>query len=91
MKFRHGIFKKQEQKTDDEAYISYYSHGATIPGEHPDKQRQDFHSGEVRYKCPMDCEDDKTYDSPGNCPVCNMKLVPVRELLNEPVGNRIVK
>lgn len=29
------------------------------------------------YHCPMKCEGDKVYDSPGNCPVCNMKLVPV--------------
>ena len=29
------------------------------------------------YHCPMRCEDDKMYDHPGNCPVCNMKLVPV--------------
>jgi Cu2+-exporting ATPase len=29
------------------------------------------------YHCPMRCEEDKTYDHPGNCPVCNMKLVPV--------------
>ena len=31
------------------------------------------------YQCPMGCEGDKTYDTPGNCPVCNMKLVPVTE------------
>ncbi|MFY9152717.1 MAG: heavy metal-binding domain-containing protein [Prolixibacteraceae bacterium] len=31
------------------------------------------------YRCPMGCEGDKTYDSPGNCPVCNMKLVPVND------------
>ncbi|MHB9142849.1 MAG: heavy metal-binding domain-containing protein [Paludibacter sp.] len=31
------------------------------------------------YRCPMGCEGDKTYDSPGNCPVCNMKLVPVSD------------
>lgn len=31
------------------------------------------------YKCPMLCEGDKVYDQPGNCPVCNMKLVPVNE------------
>lgn len=30
-----------------------------------------------KYLCPMKCEGDKTYDAPGNCPVCNMKLVPV--------------
>ena len=33
----------------------------------------------AQYKCPMGCEGDKTYDTPGNCPVCNMKLVPVSE------------
>jgi Cu2+-exporting ATPase len=31
----------------------------------------------VKYFCPMKCEGLKTYDQPGNCPVCNMKLVPV--------------
>jgi len=31
------------------------------------------------YYCPMKCEGEKTYDQPGRCPVCNMKLkeVPV--------------
>ena len=27
------------------------------------------------YECPMHCEGDKTYDKPGNCPVCGMDLV----------------
>ncbi|RIH64735.1 cadmium-translocating P-type ATPase [Mariniphaga sediminis] len=31
------------------------------------------------YYCPMHCEGDKTYDEPGDCPVCNMHLVPVGE------------
>ena len=26
------------------------------------------------YYCPMHCEDDKTYDQPGDCPVCGMHL-----------------
>lgn len=30
-----------------------------------------------QYYCPMKCEGEKTYNSPENCPVCNMKLVPV--------------
>lgn len=30
-------------------------------------------SGE-RYYCPMHCEGDKTYDQPGDCPVCGMHL-----------------
>ncbi len=31
------------------------------------------------YICPMHCEGDKVYDKPGNCPVCNMKLVKVED------------
>ncbi len=27
------------------------------------------------YYCPMQCEGDKTYDKPGDCPVCGMDLV----------------
>ena len=30
------------------------------------------------YQCPMKCEGDKTYTAPGNCPVCNMHLAPVK-------------
>jgi uncharacterized paraquat-inducible protein A len=26
------------------------------------------------YKCPMNCEKDKTYDAAGTCPVCKMDL-----------------
>lgn len=28
-----------------------------------------------RYYCPMHCEGDKTYDKPGDCPICGMHLV----------------
>ena len=28
----------------------------------------------VPYQCPMDCEKGKTYDKPGQCPVCGMEL-----------------
>ncbi|MCB8995512.1 MAG: copper-translocating P-type ATPase [Bacteroidales bacterium] len=29
----------------------------------------------TQFVCPMHCEGNKSYDTPGNCPVCNMKLV----------------
>lgn len=32
-----------------------------------------------QYYCPMHCEGDKMYDQPGNCPICNMKLIQVSE------------
>ncbi len=31
-------------------------------------------SGKATYACPMHCEGDKTYDEPGDCPVCGMHL-----------------
>src|SRR5699024_707043 len=31
--------------------------------------------GKNRFYCPMHCEGDKTYDRPGDCPVCGMDLV----------------
>lgn len=33
-------------------------------------------SGSGTYYCPMHCEGEKTYDKPGDCPVCGMDLVP---------------
>ncbi len=32
----------------------------------------------AKYYCPMLCEGEKTYNKPGNCPVCGMHLVPVK-------------
>ena len=29
---------------------------------------------EVKYQCPMQCEEDKTYAEEGTCPVCKMEL-----------------
>lgn len=34
------------------------------------------HSANGVYYCPMHCEGDKTYNKPGDCPVCGMDLVP---------------
>lgn len=31
------------------------------------------------YKCPMDCEEGKTYDKEGKCPVCEMDLKKVEK------------
>ena len=29
------------------------------------------------YQCPMDCEDGKTYEEAGKCPVCEMDIVKI--------------
>ncbi len=36
-----------------------------------------------KYICPMRCEEDKTYDKPGSCPVCNMHLKPIGDKKEE--------
>ena len=35
-----------------------------------------------QFFCPMKCEGEKVYDKPGECPVCNMHLIPVEETHN---------
>jgi protein SCO1 len=42
-------------------------------------QMQNSQQPSTKYYCPMKCEGDKTYDQPGTCPVCNMRLIPVGE------------
>jgi len=43
--------------------------------DHPKKERKKENNGTGVFYCPMHCEDDKTYDEPGDCPVCGMDLV----------------
>ena len=33
----------------------------------------------AKYQCPMKCEGEKTYDKPGQCPVCNMDLKKLKD------------
>ncbi|MEP7229274.1 MAG: heavy metal translocating P-type ATPase [Ginsengibacter sp.] len=41
-----------------------------------------------RYYCPMHCEGGKTYDGPGDCPVCGMHLVKESSAKNEAVDHK---
>ncbi len=57
----------------------------TLPGDHGDHAHGHEHhkaaaepakgKGTGVFYCPMHCEGDKTYDEPGDCPVCGMDLV----------------
>lgn len=44
------------------------------------KQTQPKGQGTGVFYCPMHCEDDKTYDEAGDCPVCGMDLVEEQNL-----------
>ncbi|MEC8831255.1 MAG: heavy metal-binding domain-containing protein, partial [Bacteroidota bacterium] len=59
------------------------------PGEHHHKddsasakakKPQPKGKGTGTFYCPMHCEGDKTYDKPGDCPVCGMDLVEEQNL-----------
>ncbi len=51
----------------------HHQHGNSEQKEHhPDKSPGHKNRGE--YYCPMHCEGEKTYDHPGDCPVCGMDL-----------------
>ncbi|MCV9385134.1 heavy metal translocating P-type ATPase [Reichenbachiella ulvae] len=39
------------------------------------KKKKPEQNGSGKYYCPMHCEGEKTYDQPGDCPVCGMDLV----------------
>ncbi|MFY9151042.1 MAG: heavy metal-binding domain-containing protein [Prolixibacteraceae bacterium] len=43
------------------------------------KQNSEDDKKKIIYQCPMRCEEIKKYYHPGNCPVCNMKLVQIRD------------
>ncbi|NNM17458.1 MAG: heavy metal translocating P-type ATPase, partial [Croceitalea sp.] len=44
------------------------------------KEKQPRGKGTGTFYCPMQCEGDKTYDEPGDCPVCGMDLVEEQNL-----------
>jgi Cu2+-exporting ATPase len=66
-------------KKDGDTYTLYKA------GQRPDavaeKQKpQPKENGTGTFYCPMHCEGDKTYDKPGDCPVCGMDLVEEQSL-----------
>ncbi|SDR68128.1 Cu2+-exporting ATPase [Gillisia sp. Hel1_33_143] len=60
------------------------------PGEHKhtsEKKSEKLKGqGTGTFYCPMHCEGDKTYDKPGDCPVCGMDLIEEKKLSATPSG-----
>lgn len=60
---------------------SYSIHNAGEHQHHPvEKAEKPKGKGTGVFYCPMHCEDDKTYDEAGDCPVCGMDLVEEQNL-----------
>ena len=55
--------------------ISLPGQGAQLHNEHKMQVKTAVGKGSGIFYCPMHCEGNKTYDKPGNCPVCGMDLV----------------
>jgi len=65
--------KKATVETDRE--IPFEALEKALEGTHYSIHQASSSKGSGIFYCPMHCEGDKTYDHPGDCPVCGMHLV----------------
>ncbi len=63
----------EEALKNDGGGYSIHAHGHHQPPKK--KEKKTVSNGNGTFYCPMQCEGDKTYDKPGDCPVCGMDLV----------------
>jgi len=68
MKSLNELFGRTAQKSETKQ-----THSCCGGNEHQHHEESSVNPQTV-YQCPMKCEGDKTYNAPGNCPVCNMHL-----------------
>lgn len=67
MKTLKGFFTKEKKRDLDTTVI------------HNNQGNKLFAEPKTRYQCPMKCEGNKIYNEPGDCPVCNMRLMPLNK------------
>jgi Cu2+-exporting ATPase len=71
-------------KPEDHDHYHHMHHNATAAGQmqenHEDRHSSTITGSTDKYYCPMRCEGDKTYDNPGDCPVCGMHLKKVETI-----------
>lgn len=68
-------FEEALQKDGGNYHIMMPGKEHSKHADHSDKKSKDSGKGTGTWYCPMHCEGDKTYDKPGDCPVCGMDLV----------------
>lgn len=69
------INKFQEALKADGGRYSIHKNGEHHHTNNKKKVEKPKRKGTGTFYCPMHCEGDKTYDKPGDCPVCGMDLV----------------
>ncbi|MDT8347167.1 MAG: heavy metal translocating P-type ATPase, partial [Flavobacteriaceae bacterium] len=73
-------FKKIKSNFEEESHGAYRLFSSKEALENSINETQQTQNPEANtYFCPMRCEGDKTYDKPGDCPVCGMDLVPLNK------------
>ncbi len=71
----------QKALAEDGGRYSIHAPGHNHQHHHPEPRAQRPKGrGTGVFYCPMHCEGDKTYDQPGDCPVCGMNLVEEQSL-----------
>ncbi|MGB0897475.1 MAG: heavy metal translocating P-type ATPase [Flavobacteriaceae bacterium] len=79
MKPEIPIEKFQEVLEKDGGTYSIFKAGQR-PDANQEEKEKPKGQGTGTFYCPMHCEGDKTYDKPGDCPVCGMDLVEEQNL-----------
>ncbi|WP_426431409.1 heavy metal translocating P-type ATPase [Winogradskyella sp. HB-48] len=79
MKSEIPIETFQDILENDGGTYSIYKAGQRPESNQEEKQKPKG-KGTCTFYCPMHCEGDKTYDNPGDCPVCGMDLVEEQNL-----------
>ncbi len=78
--------------TEDKEATARWKHlDNEVPGtvsQKPGQIEKSLHSGKDVYYCPMRCEGDKTYDKPGDCPVCGMHLLKEESFSSTPESDK---
>jgi Cu2+-exporting ATPase len=72
----YSIYKPGEHHHKDDSAKVYAEHSRSTKA----KKEKQTGKGTGTFYCPMHCEGDKTYDKPGDCPVCGMDLVEEQNL-----------
>lgn len=72
-------FKEALEKDSGRYSIHMPGDQHVVETKETDKQKGE---GTGTFYCPMHCEGDKTYDKPGDCPVCGMDLVEEHSISN---------
>ncbi len=79
MKLFEGIFKGKKGTADHDQVKSDKGNETRGDKVHGHQATGETKKNGLEFRCPMGCEGDKTYESPGKCPVCKMDLILVTD------------